>query len=328
MYYRILGPLEVTDGGEPIDIGSRQQRGLLALLLLNANQFVATERILDELWHDDPSGKERTLWVYISRLRSVLEPGRQAHARSDVLVTRDHGYSLIVDDADVDANRFAELVAAGNRQLNDDPDEAARLLSNGLDLWRGAALEDFRYDNFAQADTARLDELRIVATEDRIDADIRAMRHRSVLGELEKLVLDHPHRERLLSLQMISLYRSGRQADALRAFERYRRTVGDELGIVPSPDLRRIQEQVLLHDQQLAASDQALTIDAPSVLTNPFKGLQSFTEDDAARFFGRERLIDDLVGRIASGSNLLALVGASGSGKSSAAPPSRRNHRV
>ena len=317
MDYCILGPLEVMDGGEPIDVGSRQQRGLLALLLLNANHFVATERILDELWHDDPIGKERTLWVYISRLRSVLEPGRQAHARSEVLVTRDHGYSLVVDDADVDAHRFADLVAAGNRLLDDDPDEAARMLSQGLDLWRGAALEDFRYDNFAQADTARLEELRVVATVDRIDAEIRAMRHRNVLGELEKLVLDHPHRERLVGLHMISLYRSGRQADALRAYERYRRTVGDELGIVPSPELRRIQEQVLLHDQQLASSERALTIDAPHVITNPFKGLQSFTEDDAARFFGRERLIDDLVERIATGSSLLALVGASGSGKSS-----------
>ena len=127
MDYRILGPFEVTDGGESIDVGSRQQRGLLALLLLNANQFVPTERILDELWRDDPTGKERTLWVYISRLRSVLEPGRKAHTRSNVLVTRDHGYSLIVDDAEVDAHRFEDLVTAGSRLLDDDPDEAARI---------------------------------------------------------------------------------------------------------------------------------------------------------------------------------------------------------
>ncbi len=317
MDYGILGPLEVTDDGEPIDVGSRQQRGLLALLLLNANRFVPTERILDELWPDDPTGKERTLWVYISRLRSILEPGRQAHARGNVLVTRDQGYSLVVDDADIDAHRFEGLVVEGNRLLDDDPDEAARLLRRGLDLWRGAALEDFRYDDFAEADAARLDELRLGAIEDRIDADIRALRHRRVLGELEKLVLDHPRRERLVSMQMISLYRSGRQADALRAFDRYRRTVGEELGIVPSPGLRHIQEQVLLHDPELATSEQTLTVDAPHVLTNPFKGLHSFTEDDVSRFFGRERLIDDVVERIATGSNLLALVGASGSGKSS-----------
>ena len=317
MDYRILGPFEVIDGGEPIDVGSRQQRGLLALLLLNANQVVSTERILEEFWHDDPEGKERTLWVYVSRLRSILEPGREAHSRSNVLVTCDHGYSLVIDDAEVDAHRFEHLVTAGNQLLDDDPDQAASILGEGLDLWRGAALEDFRYDDFALADVARLDELRLVAIEDRIDADIRAMRHRSVLGGLEKLVIDHPHRERLVGLQMIALYRSGRQADALRTYERYRRLVGDELGILPTPELRHVQEQVLLHDEQLAPASTAISVDVPPLAANPFKGLRYFTEQDAATFFGRERLSDDLVGRIESGSPLLALVGASGSGKSS-----------
>ena len=301
MDYHILGPLEVIDGDEPIDVGSRQQRGLLALLLLNANQVVSTERILEEFWHDDPEGKERTLWVYVSRLRSILEPGREPHSRSNVLVTCDHGYSLVVDDAEVDAHRFEVLVTAGNQLLDEDPDQAARVLGEGLDLWRGAALEDFRYDDFAQADVARLEELRLVAIEDRIDADVRGMRHRNVLGGLEKLVVDHPHRERLVGLQMISLYRSGRQADALRAYERYRRTVGDELGILPTPELRHVQEQVLLHDEQLAPVSKAITLDVPPVAANPFKGLRYFTEEDAATFFGRERVTDDLVGRIESG---------------------------
>jgi basic membrane lipoprotein Med (substrate-binding protein (PBP1-ABC) superfamily) len=143
------------------------------------------------------------------------------------------------------------------------------------------------------------------------------MRHRNVLGGLEKLVVDHPNRERLVGLQMIALYRSGRQADALRAYERYRRTVGDELGILPSPELRHVQEQVLLHDEQLAPAPTAISVDVAPLATNPFKGLRYFTEEDAATFFGRERVTDDLVGRIESGSSLLALVGASGSGKSS-----------
>lgn len=316
MDYRILGPLEVIDAGEPIDVGSRQQRGLLALLLLNANRVVPTERILDELWHDDANGKERTLWVYISRLRSILEPGRQAHDRNTVLVTRDHGYSLLIDDGHVDAHRFEDLAAEGNRLLDDDPDEAARVLNRGLDLWRGTALEDFRYDDFAQADAARLEELRLVAIEDRIDADIRAMRHRNVVGELEQLSVDHPHRERLVRLRMIALYRSGRQADALRAFEHYRRTVGDELGIVPSPELRHVQEQVLLHDDQLAPTESPITLE-PTTLANPFKGLHAFTEADGPTFYGRDRLIAEVVERIESGPPLVALVGASGSGKSS-----------
>ncbi len=317
MDYRVLGPLEVVDDGQPVQIGSRLQRALLALLLLHHNRVVSTDRILEELWGDDPEGKERTLWVYISRLRSILEPDRRAHADSQVLVTRDRGYSLLADADEIDAARFEDLARRGNRLLKDDPEEAGRLLREALALWRGAALEDFAYDEFARADAARLEELRLVALEDRIDADVRSSRHREVIGELEKLVLDHPHRERFVALQMIALYRSGRQADALRAFERHRRVIGEELGIEPSPELRLVEEQMLLHDPRLAPDLERSAVGTPATVVNPFKGLQAFTEGDAANFFGRDRMVSDLVRRLANGSRLVALVGASGSGKSS-----------
>ena len=318
MEFRILGPTEVVDDGEPIDIGSRQQRGLLALLVLNANRVVSTDRILEEFWGDDPAGKERTLWVYISRLRAILEPGRHAHAKGRVLVTRDRGYSLLVDDSNIDAVRFEHMATAGARLLRDDPAAAVELLDDALALWRGSALEDHRYDDFAQADCARLDELRLEAFENRIDAKVRSDRHRDVVGELEQLVVEHPHRERLVELQMIALYRSGRQADSLRAFERFRRRLDDELGIVPSPELCRLEEQVLLHDERLTPPppDGA----APAVdgdIVSPFKGLHAFGESDASNFFGRDRLVADVVRQIDEGARLHVLVGASGSGKSS-----------
>ena len=315
MEYRILGPFEVLDDGATVDVGPPQQRALLAFLLTNIDRVVATDRILEELWPDEPRGKENTLWVYVSRLRSILEPGRDAHAKSSVLATRDHGYVLLGDSADVDARRFEEQAAEGSRLLDSDPEAAAEVLGEALALWRGGALEDFAYEDFARADAARLEDLRLTATEDRIDADLRLGRHRTVAGELERLIHLHPHRERLVSLQMLALYRSGRQADALRAFERHRTRIGEELGIEPSRELRRVEEQVLLHDERLAPPPTGSEV--ADIAPNPFKGLQAFTEADAATFFGRDQLIADLVGRVETGSRLLALVGASGSGKSS-----------
>jgi basic membrane lipoprotein Med (substrate-binding protein (PBP1-ABC) superfamily)/DNA-binding SARP family transcriptional activator len=313
--YRILGPLEVCEGDAPIDVGPRQQRALLAILLVHANRVVTTERILEELWPLDPLGKERTLWVYISRLRSILDPGREGHGKSTVLVTRDHGYALVVAPDEIDAHRFEQLARHGRDLVRDDPPSAAEELRRALGLWRGKALEDFEYDDFARAEAGRLEDLRLAVIEDRIDADIRAGHHREVIGEVEQLVVRHPERERFVGQLMIALYRSGRQADALRAFERYRRAIGEQLGIDPSPELRRIEEQVLLHDARLTPS----TTDRDDLISavNPFNGLQAFTEADAERFFGRDRLVASLARRIADGSRLVALVGASGSGKSS-----------
>ncbi len=318
MEYRILGPLEVLDEGRSIDVGPKQQRDLLGLLLLNAHRVVSTERILEELWGEEAHGKENTLWVYISRLRSALEPEREARSSSKLLVTKDHGYSLLVDSDDVDSHQFENAVEIGRSLLKDDPSAAAEQLRIGLDLWRGQALEDFAYEDFAQSEITRLEELRLSAIEDRMEADLRSGRHREISGELDAFAQANPLRERPVALLLKTLYRSGRQADALRAFERYRRVVGDELGIEPSPELCRLEEQVLLHDPRL----EGLVSPSPATTEivgerNPFMGLQAFSEADAERFFGRDRLISELVRRLTQGDRLLALVGASGSGKSS-----------
>ncbi|MGI9608583.1 MAG: BMP family ABC transporter substrate-binding protein [Acidimicrobiales bacterium] len=317
MDYCILGPLEVLDDGAPVEIGPRQRRALLALLLVNLNRVVSTERILEQIWPDDPDGKERTLWVYISKLRAVLEPGRETHSKSSVLITKDHGYMLRADRSQLDANRFEDLAAEGNALLVDDPENSGGVLRNALSLWRGSALEEFMYDDFAQPAVARLEELRLEAVEDKVDAEIRSGRHREVLAELEQLVLDHPFRERFVSLQMLALYRGGRQADALRAFERHRLSIAHDLGLEPSPELRRIEEQVLMHDERLEPRGGPVSVREAPRSTNPFKGLQAFGEGDVATFFGRERLVSELVRRAADGARLLTLVGPSGSGKSS-----------
>ena len=162
---------------------------LLALLVINANRVVTTDRLLDELWGEDAEGKENALWVYISRLRSAL-------GDEGSLVTRDHGYSLIVDDHDLDVRRFESAIAGGRAVLRHDPELASSLLSEGLDLWRGPALEEFEYDDFAQSEIRRLTELRLAALEDRIDADLRRGLAGELVGELEVLHREHPTRER------------------------------------------------------------------------------------------------------------------------------------
>ena len=317
MDFGVLGPFEVLDNGKPVNIGPRQQRALLALLLINLNRVVSTDRILEDLWHDDVADKEKTLWVYISRLRATLEPQRSPNSKSSVLITRDRGYELTIEEERVDSNRFESMANLGRDLVRDDPVAAAQTLATALDLWRGRAYEDFAYHDFAQPEIDRLNEARLQATEDLNDARLRNGQHREIVGDLERVVRDHPLRERPIGLLMVSLYRSGRHAEALRAFQRYRSTLGEELGVEPSPELRTIEEQILLHDERLeprATSRQVVPLTEPR---NPFKGLQAFSEDDAGAFFGRERLITDVIRRLSDDAPLVALVGASGTGKSS-----------
>jgi len=314
--YRLLGPLEVLDDGTPIDIGPKQQRALLALLLLHANRVVTTERILEELWGEEAHGKEKTLWVYISRLRSALEPEREAGSKTELLITRDHGYSLTIESEDLDSHRFEQAAERGRSLMRDDPAAAAAQLQSGLQLWRGAALEEFAYENFAQTEVTRLEELRLTAIEDHFEASLRSGRHREIVGEMEAFAGANPLRERPVALLLKTLYRSGRQADALRAFQRYRQKLGEELGIEPSPELCRLEEQVLLHDSRLEGVGSPPSSEIVE-FRNPFMGLQAFSEADAVTFFGRDRLISQLVRQLSQGDHLLALIGASGSGKSS-----------
>jgi basic membrane lipoprotein Med (substrate-binding protein (PBP1-ABC) superfamily)/DNA-binding SARP family transcriptional activator len=319
MEFRALGPLEVRSGGVPIQLGAPMQRALLSLLLIHGNEVVPTERILDALWPSDARDRRNALWVQVSRLRSTLEPGRVGRGASDVLLRKVDGYLLVVDPASYDVTRFEHLAAEGRAALASAPARAAALLGEALAQWRGPAFDEFRYSDFAQAEIARLDEARVAALEDRIDGDLAAGSTAVLVTELEALRRDHPLRERPVGQLMLALYRSGRAADALREFARFRRTIGDELGIGPSPALRRLEEQVLLHDERLAARSTAADdpLEVRAEPANPFKGLRPFSEGDADDFFGRDALIAETLRRLAAGRRLLAIVGASGSGKSS-----------
>ena len=320
MDFRVLGPFEALRSGNPVDLGPNRQRALLAFLLIHANKVVTTDRIIEEFWGDDPDGKESTLWVYISRIRSILEPDREKRAESAVLARHDHGYQLNVPDDRIDAEQFMRLAGEGGRLLKDDPERASAIFQDALELWHGNAYEEFQYESFAQAEAAELEELRTSVFEDRIDADLRSGKAAELVAEIEHHGQQHPMRERPIAQLMLALYRAGRSAEALRAYSRFSRLLGDELGIEPSPDLASLEEQILLHDSRLWVE----TKHSPAELAvagegrNPFKGLQPFRAADAADFFGRERLVAETMRRIKDGASLIALVGASGSGKTSA----------
>lgn len=318
MEFRALGPISVVRDGDEIDLGSPRQKAVLALLLIHRNTVLPVERILDELWGDESEGKLNALRVYVSRLRDAFDPDR-VRGKGSILETMGNGYRLNVDDSRYDVARFEEMVSDGRALFPTDPVSAAATLRAALDLWTGSPFENFTYDDFVQLEVRRLSELRIDAIEDRIDADLMQGATGELVSEIEVLRQQHPLRERLTAQQALALYRAGRAADALRAIDRFRRHIGDELGIEPSPRLLRLEEQILLHDERIqprpSTSDSLL---APHrIPSNPFKGLRAFGPDDAASFFGRDRLVTELLRGIGRGQRLIALVGASGSGKSS-----------
>jgi DNA-binding SARP family transcriptional activator len=251
--FRLLGPLEVFDGARAVVIGGGKRRSLLALLLLHGNEVVSADRLIDALWGErPPPTAAKGLQVYVSQLRKELQNG--ADRDGDVLVTRANGYLLVLGPDDVDVQRFERSVNAGERALAaGEPDRAAQRLRQGLALWRGPPLADFTYEAFAQQEIARLDELRLVALEQRIDADLALGRHAQVVGELEALVREHPLRERIRAQLMLALYRCGRQAEALEAYRDSRRRMSDELGLEPGPQLRALEAQILSHSPELAA---------------------------------------------------------------------------
>jgi predicted ATPase/DNA-binding SARP family transcriptional activator len=242
--YRVLGPLEVVGDDGPLPLGGAKQRALLALLLLGANRVVSRERLIDELRGDEPPATAVTsLQVYVSRLRKLLPSG--------ALVTRPPGYLLEIEPDDLDLRRFERLLAQGHEVLaEDDAERAAIVLHQALELWRGPALAEFAHEPFAQAEIARLEDLRLGAVEERIEANLALGRHAHVIGELEALIAEHPHRERLRGQLMLAFYRSGRQAEALEAY-RDARAALDELGIEPSEELRRLEKQILTQDATL-----------------------------------------------------------------------------
>jgi DNA-binding SARP family transcriptional activator len=248
---RILGPIEVADGDRSLPLPGPRQRGLLALLALHANEVVSSERLIDELWPGEPpESAAAALQAGMSRLRKALGD------HSGLIATVAPGYVIRLAPDQLDVRRFEQLVeeAAGA-----DPESASETLRSALALWRGPPLGDLAYESFAQAPIRRLEELRLLALEQRIDADLALGRHAQLVPELEAVVAEHPLREALRAQIMLALYRAGRQAEALEQYQDTRRTLVDELGIEPNPALQELEKAILRQDSSLdlAGSAQA-----------------------------------------------------------------------
>lgn len=313
--FRLLGALEVSANGAIADLGPPKQRALLAILLLHAGEIVPIDRLIDLLWGESaPRTAAHSVQIYVSDLRKALE---QLGGGRQVLATRAPGYQLETDPETIDARRFERLVEDGTRQLREgDPDGGAEALRNALRLWRGPALSDFAYEEFAQPYIRRFHDLHLDAIEQVAAAELEAGRAAEVVPMLDAAIREDPLRERSRELLMLALYRSGRHAESLRTYQQLRTTLVNELGLDPSPSLQRLQERILLHDPSLLPQPERSAPEASH--RNPYKGLRSFTEADAPDYFGRDALVERLLAALQKASRLVALVGPSGSGKSSA----------
>jgi DNA-binding SARP family transcriptional activator len=300
MEFRVLGPVEVEEGGRRVALGGPKPRALLAILLLRRGEVVPAERLIELLYEGLPPEKAaKSVQAHVSRLRKALGESR--------LRTAGGGYAVAVSPEELDLDRFDELVERGRSALAaSDPEAASTSLRQGLALWRGPPFADFRYSEFAQAEIARLEERRLAVLEDRIEADLALGRHADVVSELEALVHEHPLRERLRTQLMLALYRSGRQAEALDVYQDTRRALTEELGIEPSQELRELQQAILRQDPALSLKrSRRIPSDGPSP-----RGI----------FVGRAReleaLEDGLEAAIAGHGRVFLLVGEPGIGKS------------
>jgi DNA-binding SARP family transcriptional activator len=299
MDFRILGPLEVLSDGQALDLGGQKQRALLALLLLEANRVVSSDRLIGALWEDDPpETAQKALQVYVSQLRKLL--GRER------LQTKAPGYLVRLEPDELDLARFQRLQEQGK-------------LEEALALWRGPALAEFGYQRFAQAEIGRLEELRLACLEERIESDLQAGRHPTLVGEIDALVREHPLRERLRAQLMLALYRSGRQAEALEAYQDARRALTEGLGIEPSLELRELEKAILQQDASLTPFPFA---EAPAEAGEAARGA----------FVGREEELEELLqgfaDAVAARGRLFLLVGEPGIGKSRLADEVLRHARA
>jgi DNA-binding SARP family transcriptional activator/tetratricopeptide (TPR) repeat protein len=248
----LLGPLEVRERDRIVPIVGARQRGLLGVLLLHANEVVSTDRLIEDVWRGEPPDTaDNALQRQVSRLRQALQP---TEGDRELLLTRAPGYMLRISPDALDLERFRRLVDEARRTRSVDSHGAVALFREALDLWRGQPLADFAFEPFAQVEVARLEEMRIAAYEDLIDAELAAGADDALVAEAEALVADNPLRERLRGRLMLALYRSGRQADALRVYREGRATLVEELGIEPGPELRALEKAILIHDPSLLLS--------------------------------------------------------------------------
>ncbi|MGD9998148.1 MAG: BTAD domain-containing putative transcriptional regulator [Ilumatobacteraceae bacterium] len=252
----VLGPVEVRRDGQPVDLGGPQPRAIVAHLALEAGHVVSVERLIDRLWGDDPpSAPLGTLQSYISRLRRAVEPARAAGAAPQVLVSEAPGYVLRIAPEQIDAHQFTALVSGARRDAAaGNPVAALEGFEAALALWRGPALAGVGGDDSSRSAVVRLEEERLAAIEDRFDTLLALGRHVETVPALQAAVDDHPLRERLWALLALALYRSGRQADALRALSAARERLLDELGLDPGPALRELENRILAQDPSLVAT--------------------------------------------------------------------------
>ncbi len=306
MRYKVLGPLEIEADGRPVPLGGAKQRALLAVLLIHANEVVARDVLIEDLWGErGASGTVHGLEVLVSRLRKSLAAGIQP------LLTRPTGYQLRVGADELDSLRFERLLEEGRAALSSvAAEEAAERLREALALWRGRPFEDVAYATFARVEIERLDERRLLALEERIEADLALGRHAELVAELEALVHQHPLRERLRAQLMLALYRSGRQAEALNVYQDARRELVAELGIEPGHAIRQLERAILRHDPELA-----LVFASTRVATHVARG----------RFAGRRRLLLLMLvlgGIAVAVGTVIALLSAGRAGLAAVAPDS------
>jgi predicted ATPase/DNA-binding SARP family transcriptional activator len=300
--FRILGPLEVVAGDQQVPVSGSRERALLAVLLIHAGEVVSADRLIDLLWGDDlPGNPANALQVVVSRVRRALEaaggPGEQG-----LLVTRKPGYVLGLRPEQLDARRFARLVAQARQAAPADHARRSSLLAEALGLWRGPALAEFAPGGFALEEIARLEEARIQAVEMKMEADLALGRHSELVGELTALVAASPLRERLRGQLMLALYRSGRQGEALRVFSQGRKALVDELGVDPGPELAQLHQQILLQAPSLEPAPAARAVTRSNVPAQ------------VTSFVGRRPELAQ-VRTLLARSRLVTLTGAGGSGK-------------
>jgi DNA-binding SARP family transcriptional activator/streptogramin lyase len=247
MRFHVLGPLEVVATDGPVRLGRGKRRSLLALLLIHANEVVSQDRLIEALWGERlPAAPRTALQVLVSELRKELG--------AEILVTQPSGYVLTVAPDHVDATEFTRLLERGKRAVAaGDLRRAEEKLRLALGLWRGGAFQDFAYEDFAQSEIARLEELRVETEEELVDAELALGRGSELVARLEALIAAHPHRERLRGQLMLALYRAQRQSEALAAYQEARAMFVEELGVEPSPALRRLQQAILNQDPGLEA---------------------------------------------------------------------------
>ena len=248
MEYRVLGPLEVLDGRGPVALGTTKERLVLAVLLLHANEVVFRDRLIAELWGESPPPTaKKAVNVYVSQLRKTL-----ACDGADPIQTVAGGYRLAVDTDRLDSTRVEELLAQARESASSgELDAASDVFRQALALWRGRTLAGLEMEGDSRHEIEQLEELRLSALMDRIDCDLALGRHEQLIGELNRLVGEHPLRERLRAQQMLALYRADRQAEALDAYRRARHALVEDLGIEPSEALQRLQRGILAHDPAL-----------------------------------------------------------------------------